>query len=126
VILLIMTLIIGNTIAMGVRERTTEYGTLRAIGFVPKHIVLFVLGESLVTGALGGALGLLLSYPVVEKGLGRFLEENMGAFFPFFRIQPQTAVLAFVAALALSALAAALPAYGTTRLKTVEALRRIG
>jgi putative ABC transport system permease protein len=126
VILLIMTLIIGNTIAMGVRERTTEYGTLRAIGFVPKHIVMFVLGESLVTGALGGALGLALSYPIVEQGLGRFLEENMGAFFPFFRIQPATAVAAFIASLALSALAAALPAYGTTRLKTVEALRRIG
>jgi putative ABC transport system permease protein len=126
VILLIMTLVIGNTIAMGVRERTTEYGTLRAIGFVPKHIVLFVLGESLVTGAIGGALGLLLSYPIVEKGLGRFLEENMGAFFPFFRIQPQTALLAFIAALALSAVAAALPAYGTTRLKTVDALRRVG
>lgn len=126
VILLIMTLIIGNTIAMGVRERTTEYGTLRAIGFVPKHIVLFVLGESLVTGLLGGGLGLLLSYPIVEKGLGRFLEENMGAFFPFFRIQPATAVAALAASLLLSALAAALPAYGTTRLKTVEALRRIG
>jgi putative ABC transport system permease protein len=126
VILLIMTLVIGNTIAMGVRERTTEYGTLRAIGFVPKHIVLFVLGESLVTGAIGGAIGLLLSYPIVEKGLGRFLEENMGAFFPFFRIQPQTALVAFLAALALSAVAAALPAYGTTRLKTVDALRRVG
>ncbi|HWA73418.1 MAG TPA: FtsX-like permease family protein [Polyangiaceae bacterium] len=126
VILLIMTLVIGNTIAMGVRERTTEYGTLRAIGFVPKHIVLFVLGESLVTGAIGGALGLLLAYPIVEKGLGRFLEENMGAFFPFFRIQPQTALVAFLAALALSAVAAALPAYGTTRLKTVDALRRVG
>lgn len=126
VILLIMTLVIGNTIAMGVRERTTEYGTLRAIGFVPRHIVLFVLGESLVTGAIGGGLGLLLAYPIVEKGLGRFLEENMGAFFPYFRIQPQTALVAFVASLALSALAAALPAYGTTRLKTVDALRRIG
>jgi ABC-type antimicrobial peptide transport system permease subunit len=50
----------------------------------------------------------------------------MGAFFPFFRIQPQTALVAFLAALALSAVAAALPAYGTTRLKTVDALRRVG
>jgi putative ABC transport system permease protein len=126
VILVIMTLILGNTIAMGVRERTREYGTLRAIGFVPKHIVLFVLGESLVTGALGGLLGLLLSYPIVEKGLGRFLEENMGAFFPFFRIQSSIAVLAVLLALALSAVAAAVPAYRTTRLKTVEALRQVG
>ena len=51
VILLIMTAILGNTIAMGVRERTSEYGMLRALGFMPKQIVLFVLGESLVIGA---------------------------------------------------------------------------
>ena len=38
VILLIMMLILGNTIAMGVRERTHEYGVLRAIGFLPRHV----------------------------------------------------------------------------------------
>jgi putative ABC transport system permease protein len=38
VITLIMALIVGNTIAMGVRERTNEYGVLRAIGFLPSHI----------------------------------------------------------------------------------------
>lgn len=126
VILLIMTLILGNTIAMGVRERTTEYGTLRAIGFVPRHIVLFVLGESLFTGALGGALGVLISYPIVDRIIGRFLEENMGAFFAVFRVQPSIAIAAFGLAMLLSTLAAIIPAYGTTRLKTVDALRRIG
>ncbi|MGC4090554.1 MAG: FtsX-like permease family protein [Polyangiaceae bacterium] len=126
VILLIMTLILGNTIAMGVRERTTEYGTLRAIGFVPRHIVMFVVGESLFTGALGGALGVGVAYPIVNEVIGRFLEENMGAFFAVFKVQPLTAGLAFALALLLSGLAAVIPAYGTTRLKTVDALRRIG
>ncbi|MFZ5890800.1 MAG: ABC transporter permease [Myxococcota bacterium] len=126
VILAIMTLILGNTIAMGVRERTTEYGTLRAIGFVPRHIVLFVLGESLFTGAIGGALGIAVSYPIVNQVIGRFLEENMGAFFAVFKVQPATALAAFCLALLLSTLAAVIPAYGTTRLKTVDALRRIG
>src|SRR5262249_30699565 len=43
VILIIMLLILGNTIAMGVRERTNEYGVLRAVGFLPKHIAFFIL-----------------------------------------------------------------------------------
>ena len=54
VILVIMTLILGNTIAMGVRERTSEYGVLRAIGFLPRHIALWIVGESLAMGVLGG------------------------------------------------------------------------
>jgi putative ABC transport system permease protein len=57
VILVIMTLILANTIAMSVRERTHEYGVLRAIGFPPGHILGFILGESLLVAALGGLIG---------------------------------------------------------------------
>lgn len=126
VILLIMMLILGNTIAMGVRERTSEYGVLRAIGFLPRHIALFILGESMTLGVLGGGLGILISYPVVERGLGRFLEENMGAFFPFFRLQPGVVLTAMLLAVALSLLAAAIPAYGAAKLKVIDSLRRVG
>jgi putative ABC transport system permease protein len=126
VILAIMVLILGNTVAMGVRERTHEYGVLRAIGFLPKHLALFVLSEAVAVSTLGGVLGILVSYPFVEKGVGRYLEENMGGFFPFFRIDSQTAVVAVVLAAGLGLVAAALPAYGASKLKVVDALRRTG
>lgn len=125
VILLIMALILGNTIAMGVRERTSEYGTLRAIGFMPKHLVLFILGEAAVLSGIGGFVGLAIAYPFVEQGLGRWIEENMGAFFPYFRISMGTAVVALLGAVALGLLAGALPARGAARLKVTEALRRV-
>jgi putative ABC transport system permease protein len=126
VILAIMVLILGNTVAMGVRERTHEYGVLRAIGFLPKHLAAFVLGEAVAVSVAGGVLGIMIAYPFVQEGLGRFLEENMGAFFPFFRIDPQTIVWAIVLAALLGVLAAALPAYNASRLKVVDALRRTG
>lgn len=125
VILVIMLLILGNTIAMGVRERTQEYGVLRAIGFLPKHIVIFIMGEAIVTGAIGGAVGLAISYPIVQGGMGRWLEENMGNFFPYFRIPLGDAVLAFALSLVLGALAGLLPALGASKLKVTEALRRV-
>jgi putative ABC transport system permease protein len=125
VILAIMGLILGNTIAMGVRERTSEYGVLRAIGFLPRHVALFILGEAVVTGALGGALGVALSYPIVEKGLGGFLEENMGTFFPFFRVDPPIAAAALALAAVLGAASAVLPALRASRTPVIEALRRV-
>jgi putative ABC transport system permease protein len=124
-ILVIMMLILGNTIAMGVRERTNEYGVLRAIGFLPKHIAWFILGEAMLIGTIGGLLGVLISYPVIEQGLGRWLEENMGGFFPYFRIDPAATVMAVVLAMGLGAAAAALPAYRASQLRVVDALRRI-
>jgi putative ABC transport system permease protein len=126
VILLIMALILGNTVAMGVRERTHEYGVLRAIGFLPRHLAAFVLGEAVVVSVAGGVLGVVISYLLVQGVVGRFLEENMGAWFPFFRIDPATVVMALLLAAGLGLAAAALPAYTTSRLKVVDALRRTG
>ena len=126
VILVIMMLILGNTIAMGVRERTHEYGVLRAVGFLPRHIAGLVLTEAMVTGGLGGLVGLLLAYPLIERGMGRFMEENMGAFFPFVRIDPATGALAVVLALGLALVAAAIPAYRASRLRVVDTLRQVG
>ncbi len=126
VIMLIMMLILGNTIAMGVRERTQEYGVLRAIGFLPRHIVIFIMGEGIVLGAIGGVVGLLLGYPFVNKVVGRFLEENLGAFFPFFRVSPAIAAMAFGLAVLLGLLGAIIPARQASRLEIVSALRRVG
>ena len=126
VILAIMALILGNTIAMGVRERTSEYGVLRAIGFLPRHVAQFVLGEALVVGLLGGLAGLAISYPFIEQLFGRWLEENMGSFFPFFRIDTSTAVAGVLLAVGLGGLAAIVPAWRAYKLDIIQSLRRVG
>jgi putative ABC transport system permease protein len=125
IILAIMMMILGNTIAMGVRERTREYGVLRALGFSPGHIAMFVMGEALVIGVLTGAVGIALSYPVIELGLGRWLEENVGSFFPYFRIPVPTMVAGMGLAIALALVAALLPAYRASKLSVTDALRRV-
>ncbi len=125
IILLIMMMILGNTIAMGVRERTREYGVLRAVGFTPRHIAIFILGEAVTVGILSGLAGLAISYPIVELGMGRFLEENMGSMFPYFQIDLSTMVAAMGLAVGLSVIAAILPAWGASKLSVTDALRRV-
>lgn len=126
VILVIIGLILANTIAMGVRERTQEYGVLRAIGFLPKHVVTFILSESLVLGAIGGVIGLAVSYAFINGAFGPFIEENMGAYFPFFRVSPGVAATAFGLSVLLGFAAALLPARQAARLEVVSSLRRVG
>jgi putative ABC transport system permease protein len=126
VILLIMTLILGNTIAMGVRERTHEYGVLRALGFLPRHLAVFIVAESIVIGVVGGALGIVVAIPLINQGVGRFLEENMGGFFPYFRVELDVMVAAQVLAVLLAAAAAVIPAYRAYKLNVTDALKRIG
>ncbi|WP_437276393.1 FtsX-like permease family protein [Sorangium sp. So ce375] len=125
IILLIMMMILGNTIAMGVRERTREYGVLRALGFEPKHVRIFIIGEAATIGLLAGFIGLVVSYPIVELGLGRWLEENMGSMFPYFRIEPATMVIAVLLSMGLSLAASLIPAYNASKLSVTDALRRV-
>jgi putative ABC transport system permease protein len=124
VILVIMMLILGNTIAMGVRERTNEYGVLRAIGFLPRHVAMFILGEAATIGILGGAAGVLFG-TVVVNGFGKFLEENMAGFFPSFKVAPATTAAAFLLAVGLGVIASLVPAFGASRLSVIDALRRV-
>jgi putative ABC transport system permease protein len=125
VILLIMTLILGNTIAMGVRERTNEYGVLKAIGFRPGHILMFIMGEAALTALLGGVLGLVISYPLVQKGLGGVLTTQMPQFFRYFAIPVPVMGLALALSFGLGLFAAAIPAVRASRLKVTDALRRV-
>ncbi len=125
-ILLILGMILGNTVAMGVRERIPEYGVLRAIGFLPRHLVALVVGEAVTLGILGGLLGLALGYLLVNLLIGRWLEENISGFFPYFNVTPPNAVLAMVLSIALAVLASAFPAFRASRLRVVDALRRVG
>lgn len=126
VILLIMMLILGNTIAMGVRERIPQYGMLRAIGFEPGHIAVAVIAEGVALGLLGGLLGLGAAYSFINYGAGPWLEENMGGLFPYFSVPPSMVGLALGLAVALSVLAALPPAWQAFRLNVVEAVRRVG
>ncbi len=125
VILIIMTLILGNTIAMGVRERTSEYGVLRAIGFLPGHVALWVVGESIVLGVAGGLIGVGLAWPLINLVVGRFIEENLGNFFPYFRLVPANMLLGLSLAAVLGGAAAIIPAWRASKLHVVDAVRRV-
>jgi putative ABC transport system permease protein len=124
-ILLIMTLILANSMAMNVRERTHEYGVLRAVGFRSIHVGGFILGESVFVALLGGVVGVAFTVLLINGMIGPALEENMAGMFPYFRAPTQVLVTALVASVLLGVVAAVIPAWRASRLRVTEALRRI-
>jgi putative ABC transport system permease protein len=123
VILLIILLVIGNTLAMGVRERTRDLATLRAMGFRPSHVVLLVLAESAAIGIASGVLGILAA-PSLVQAFARLIESQFGSL-PDHVMQTRTLVLSALAALGVSLLAGAVPALRAVRGPVAEGLRKV-
>ncbi len=124
VILVILLLILGNTLAMATRERITEYATMRAIGFQPRHINALVIGEGVVITAVGAALGVALVSPILGW-LSQIFIKYVPGFLSEFHLKGDVLLFAVGVALAIGVVAAEIPAYRASRLKIVDALRRL-
>ncbi len=114
----IILLVLGNTMAMTARERVSEYAVMKTLGFRPIHIVGLIFGESLFIAAIGGGLGILLAFP-----LGALVQIALSAFFPVYNIAVVTVLLASLAAFVVGLLAAVFPATKAVRTPIVDGLR---
>ena len=68
-----LVLLTGNTMMQAVRERTSELGVLKTIGFSSRSVLLMVLAESLLLLLLGGLGGMGLAavlMPIVSAASG--------------------------------------------------------
>ncbi|WP_431821115.1 ABC transporter permease [Burkholderia sp. F1] len=121
VVIVIIMAVMANAMAMSARERTTEYATLKALGFGPGFLALLVFGESLVIAAIGGSLGMLAMPPAAN-----LFKQATGGVFPVFNVSAQTIALQAACSLAVGVAAALVPAWHAARVRVVEGLRAIG
>jgi putative ABC transport system permease protein len=66
-ILATLTLVIANSISISVRERRLEMAVLKVLGFRPPQILLLVLGEAGLLGALSGLVSGVATYFAVNQ-----------------------------------------------------------
>jgi putative ABC transport system permease protein len=111
---LMATLGIYGVMSYFVRQRTVELGTRMALGAVNRDLVALVLGGGLKLSLAGVGVGLIALVGGVSL-LVRFLDVANVGWLPF---ASSTAVVAFVAAAA-----AAVPAWRTTWLSPMAAIR---
>ena len=114
----VVMLVLGNTMAMTARERVSEYAVMKTIGFRPWHIVGLIFGESLFMAALGGAIGLAIALPIAH-----LVQIALSTFFPVFGIKIATLGYALLAAMIVGLLAAIFPTMKAVRTPIVDGLR---
>jgi putative ABC transport system permease protein len=120
VVFFTLLLVTGNTMAISVRERTSELAVLKAIGFSNRSILFFVLSESLLIALVGGVLGLILApilLPLIERMLNGVL--------PNLVLSPALLCMGMAAAIAVGLIGGLIPGVGAMRMRVVNALRRV-
>ncbi|MCL4394774.1 MAG: ABC transporter permease, partial [Chloroflexi bacterium] len=115
-------LLIYNTFAMTVAERTHEIGLFRSLGATKRQVLSLVLAEAIFLGLLGTLLGvgggLLLSVPLVQ-----LMGNLIGLPLDSFAIPLDGVVQSVIVGLVTTGVAAFLPAWQASRIPPTEALR---
>lgn len=120
VVFVTLLLVTGNTMAISVRERTSELAILKAIGFADRAVLLLILGESLAISLTGGICGVLLAvgaFPAMSATLNGLL--------PPLVLSRSAMVLGIAFASAVGIAGGLLPALVGMRLRVVAALRGV-
>lgn len=121
VVVLIVSMVAGNSMMMSFRERTRELAVFKAIGFHSGRVFRIVLAESLLLATIGSLAG------VLPAALALY-------FFPLRRlnfgpisaitISPAAVIGSLLIALVVGLIAGIIPAWQALRLRSIDALRR--
>jgi ABC-type lipoprotein release transport system permease subunit len=130
IIFLVAMVILNNTMVMATMERTSEIGTMRAIGAQRPFVLAMFLLETLVLGVLAGLVGIALAVVVLEVmgsvGLPA-TTESLEFLFGGDRLYPTWSVEHLLWALAIivvvSVISTVYPARLAARIQPVVAMR---
>lgn len=115
--------VIANSLSITIAQRTREFATLRTIGASRRQVLVAVVVEALVVGAVASVVGLFLGLGLAEglfslfDAVG-FTLPNTGLLF-----EPRTAVVALLVGVVVTLLASIRPAIRATRVAPVAAVR---
>src|SRR5207247_7546615 len=71
-ILGVIVLIVAISYSISVRQRQQEMAIMKVLGFAPWQILILILGEAVLVGALSGALSTTTAWGFINHVMGGF------------------------------------------------------
>ena len=112
-------LVSSNTLAQSIRERTSDIGVLKCLGYKDNIIFISVILEAVTICFSAVLMGLLITaliIPAIEIMSGGILEDTVS-------ISLEIVLGGFLIGLLIALMSAVVPAYQALRLRVVDALR---
>jgi putative ABC transport system permease protein len=109
-------LIAANTMVTAVRERTGEIGVMKTLGYSDGTIFGLIVVEAALITMVGGIVGALLAKSVTGVQTG---------FLPPLTVEWSTIATGIAIAVGIGAVSGLIPAITASRMKIVDALRRV-
>jgi putative ABC transport system permease protein len=122
-VLVAILIVTANTMAMAIRERTTEVAVFRAMGFTGSRMLGILMAEGILLAIMGGMAGLGLAW-LAAGGI----RAALGSVIPWltdFTIPVDTLLFCLHASMGLGILSTFIPAYRVVRRPIVEGLRAL-
>jgi putative ABC transport system permease protein len=113
-------LVMANTMAMTVRERTREVGMLKALGFQRGAITSLFVGEAVLVSSLGALIGIAGAMLIFKSFDLSLYIPNFQSFVP----TPQTLSIAFFISVLVGVGSVIFSAFRVSSMTIAEALRR--
>jgi putative ABC transport system permease protein len=102
-----------------IRERTSEFGVLKTLGFSDGSVFVLVVTEAAIITLGGGLLGALGAKFLVDG------KAVFGTFLPPMTVYWATVLTGVAIAVVIGAVSGLIPAMQASRLRIVNALRRV-
>ena len=126
ILLLDMIVVLANSISVVTRERRMELAVLKVLGFEPFTILLLVLGEATLVGALSGLVGTALAWFCSTLVLYEVIPPSgWTTLFVLFPVRVSAFLPGTLLGAAVGCLGSILPAWGARQVKVADVFAKI-
>jgi putative ABC transport system permease protein len=125
ILLIDMVVILSNSISITVRERSKELAVLKVLGFQPGFLIAMVVGEAMLVGTLGGAVGGTSAYAISALNYADVLPGPQVQFLLEFPIPARYMLWGVVIGAGVGFVGSIIPAWGAPKVKVSDVFSKI-